>query len=183
MLIVFKLNQTPLQLLKFVFSQWTQITKVMLTTELCWYLNSLYGEWDSLPHFFPYIFLFKPFWVFLTSWTIRADCAFLLHGQGEAHTGLRQLQFSSRIRIMIHQKRGKGRQAKANTMPGRSHILLALWYHRAHGGGGELVPYTLKGLIPQRPKWLCLKAGWEQRTPRMAQLSLSVSLHGSTQES
>lgn len=89
--------------------------------------------------FFLYIFLFELFWVFLTSWTIRADCAFLLHGQIEAHIGLRQLQSSSRIRIVVHQEWGKRTQGIAQTTLASMHILLALWYHRAHCSCGPAV--------------------------------------------
>lgn len=71
-----------------------------LTTELCWCLKSLNGGWDIglfSSFFFLPIFLLELFWVFLTLWTIRADCAFWLHGQTEAHTGLRLLQSFHRL--------------------------------------------------------------------------------------
>lgn len=192
MSIVFKWHQTPLQLLKSVFSQWTQVTKVMLTTELCWCLKSSYGGWDiGLPssYFFLYIFLFELFWVFLTSWTTRADYAFLLHGQREAHTGLRQLQSSSRFRIVIHQEGGKGRQGIAQTMLVGTHILLPLRYHRAHRSSGEPVPYPFKGVTPQK-SWdsngfiwrLCGSWGLPPCRGSIFR-SLRVRLHGGTQES
>lgn len=93
--------------------------------------------------FFLYIFLFELFWVFLTSWTIKADCAFLLHGQREAHTGLRQLQSSSRIRTVVHQEWGKRTQGIAQTTLASMQILLALWYHRAHCSCGLVVAGNL----------------------------------------